>query len=335
MTPVASCFRLDGDGAAGHTRPRPLPRGARAPGDPLSSTALPAPADRPGVLVGLVGTGIGPSLTPPLHEREADQLGLRYLYRRLDLDRLRRPATAIGEVLAAARLAGYDGLNVTHPCKQLVLPHLDELSPDAEALGAVNTVVLHEGRAVGHNTDWSGFARAFDRGLPDAALDRVALLGAGGAGAAVAHALLTLGTARLTIVDVDVQRAVELAGSLSERFGTARAAGGGLATLPVALADADGLVHATPTGMAAHPGLPLDAGLLRPDLWVADIVYRPLETQLVRTARDLGCRVLDGGGMAVFQAVDAFRLFTGVEPDAERMLAHFTSLVSGPDVRIA
>ncbi|NEK56362.1 shikimate dehydrogenase [Geodermatophilus sabuli] len=287
-------------------------------------------------LVGLVGTGIGPSLTPPLHEREADELGLRYLYRRLDLDRLGRPATAIGEVLAAARLAGYDGLNVTHPCKQLVLDHLDELSPDAQALGAVNTVVLRDGRAVGHNTDWSGFARAVDRGLTDAPLGRVVLLGAGGAGAAVAHALLTLGTRRLTVVDVDAQRAGELAGALRDRFGDTRATPGDPATLPAALGEADGLVHATPTGMAAHPGLPVPAELLRPDLWVADIVYRPLETELVRVARRLGCRVLDGGAMAVFQAVDAFRLFTGVEPDAERMLAHFTTLVAGPgpDVRI-
>ena len=290
-----------------------------------------------GFLVGLVGSGIGPSLTPPLHEREADELGLRYLYRRLDLDRLQRPASAIGEILAAARLAGYDGLNVTHPCKQLVLEHLDELSPDAEALGAVNTVVLRDGRAVGHNTDWSGFARAFDRGLPEAPLDRVVLLGAGGAGAAVAHALLTLGTRRLTVLDVDGRRAGELAASLGGRFGADRAEGGDLGELPTALARADGLVHATPTGMAAHPGLPLDAGLLRPDLWVADIVYRPLETALVRTARELGCRVLDGGGMAVFQAVDAFRLFTGLEPDPERMLAHFTELVTGTgqDVRVA
>ena len=120
-------------------------------------------------LVGLVGTGIGPSLTPALHEREADRLGIRYLYRRLDLDVLGRPASAIGEILAAARLAGYDGLNVTHPCKQLVLEHLDELSPDAAALGAVNTVVLRDGRAVGHNTDWSGFARSFDRAARRAA----------------------------------------------------------------------------------------------------------------------------------------------------------------------
>ena len=283
-------------------------------------------------LVGLVGSGIGPSLSPPLHEREADELGLRYLYRRLDLDRLQLPASAVGDIVGAARLAGYDGLNVTHPCKQLVLDHLDELSPDAAALGAVNTVVFRDGRAIGHNTDWSGFARAFDRGLPEAALGQVVLLGAGGAGAAVAHALLTLGTGRLTVLVVVGQRAGALAGSLGERFGADRAEGSDLGALPAALERADGLVHATPTGMAAHPGLPLDAGLLRPQLWVADIVYRPLETALVRTARELGCRVLDGGGMAVFQAVDAFRLFTGVEPDAERMLAHFTTLVS--DVRV-
>jgi len=271
-----------------------------------------------------------------MHEREADQLGMRYLYRRLDLDELRLPATAIGDLLAAARLAGYDGLNVTHPCKQLVLPHLDELSPDAEALGAVNTVVLRDGRAVGHNTDWSGFARSFDRGLADAVLDRVVLLGAGGAGAAVAHALLTLGTKRLTVLDVDAGRARALAGSLAGRFGAGRVTGGDAAEVPAELATADGLVHATPTGMAAHPGLPVPVELLRPELWVADIVYRPLETELVRTARTRGCRVLDGGGMAVFQAVDAFRLFTGVDPDPERMLAHFTQLVAGttPDVRV-
>jgi shikimate dehydrogenase len=285
--------------------------------------------DAQGFLVGLVGSGIGPSLSPPLHEREADELGLRYLYRRLDLDRLQLPASDVGEVLAAARLAGYDGLNVTHPCKQLVIPHLDELSPDAEALGAVNTVVLRDGRAVGHNTDWSGFARAFDRGLPEAPLGRVVLLGAGGAGAAVAHALLTLGTRQLTVLDVDGARAEALAASLADRFGADRATGASAEEVSQRLPVADGLVHATPTGMAAHPGLPVDEGLVRPDLWVADIVYRPLETELVRTARARGCRVMDGGGMAVFQAVDAFRLFTGLEPDAERMLAHFTTLVQG------
>ncbi|RCW44477.1 shikimate dehydrogenase [Halopolyspora algeriensis] len=287
-------------------------------------------SDKSSYLIGLVGSGIGPSLTPPLHEREADALGMRYLYRRLDLDELEQPATAIGDILTASRLTGYDGLNVTHPCKQLALEHLDELSPDAAALNAVNTVVFTAGKAVGHNTDWSGFARNLDRGLSEAPLDRVVLLGAGGAGAAVAHALLTLGAGSVRILDVDQHRSAALAAAMGAYFGTDRVTtgrlDGGGEELAAALGDADGLVHATPTGMAAHPGLPVPAELLRPEMWVADVVYRPLNTELVRTARARGCRVLDGGGMAVFQAADAFRLFTGTDPDADRMLGHFAML---------
>ena len=270
-------------------------------------------------LIGLVGSGIGPSASPALHEREADELGLRYVYRLLDLDVLRRP---VGDVLAAARLAGFDGLNVTHPAKQAVLAHLDELSPEAAALGAVNTVVFDRGRAIGHNTDATGFARSLTRGLPDVRMDDVVLLGAGGAGAAVAHALLSLGTGRRTVHDVDGERSAKLADALNRRFGAGRAEAGGLD----AIDRADGLVHATPTGMAAHPGSPVPAGLLREELWVADIVYRPLETALLADARARGCRVLHGGGMVVLQAAESFRLFTGVEPDPARMLRHFDAL---------
>ncbi len=278
-------------------------------------------------LVGLIGTGIGTSLSPPLHEREADHLGLRYLYRLLDLDKLRQP---VGDVLAAARLAGYDGLNITHPVKQLVLEHLDELSPDAAALGAVNTVVFRGGKAIGHNTDLPGFARSVSVGLPAVALDRVVLLGAGGAGAAVAHALLALGAGTVRIFDAEPHRGEALAASLSVHFGPNRATAGQLnhggTALADALREADGLAHATPTGMEGRPGLPLPAGLLRRGLWVADIVYRPLDTELIRAARARGCRVLDGGRMVVFQAAHAFRLFTGVEPDVDRMLRHFDAL---------
>jgi shikimate dehydrogenase len=271
-------------------------------------------------LVGLVGTGIGPSLSPALHEREAGRLGLRYLYRRLDLDELGLPAERVGEVLAAARLAGYDGLNVTHPCKQLVLAHLDDVHPTAAALGAVNTVVFAGDRAIGHNTDTTGFARAVEVGLPGVPLDRVVLLGAGGAGAACAHALLSLGAQRVDVFD----RKPEVAAALADRLGADRVVA--IRDLDDALAAADGLVHATPTGMDAQPGLPLPVAALDRRLWVADIVYRPLNTPLVAAARARGCRVLDGGRMAVFQAADSFRLFTGHTPDADRMLAHFATL---------
>ncbi|MFH8655960.1 shikimate dehydrogenase [Streptomyces afghaniensis] len=277
-------------------------------------------------LVGLIGSGIGPSLSPALHEREGDRQGLRLLYRLIDIDALGVPPEAVGDLVRAARDLGFDGLNITHPCKQLVIEHLDALAPQAEALGAVNTVVFEDGRAVGHNTDVTGFAASFARGLPDVPLERVVQLGAGGAGAAVAHATLTLGAERVTVVDALPERAAALADSLNRAFGRGRAAAATPDRQARLLAQADGIVHATPTGMAAHPGLPLPAELLHPGLWVAEVVYRPLETELLRTARALGCATLDGGGMAAFQAADAFRLFTGREPDAARMLADLTEL---------
>jgi shikimate dehydrogenase len=275
----------------------------------------------PSVLVGLVGAGIQASRTPSLHEREGAEQGLRYIYRLIDLEALRLDAGALPEIITAAHRFGFAGLNITHPCKQAVIPFLEELSPDAKALGAVNTIVFRDGRPVGHNTDWWGFAESFRRELADVRRDRVVLFGAGGAGSAVGHALLTLGAGELTVIDVEETRARGLAEALSDRFGAGRARTD--SDLSAAIAAADGAVNATPLGMAKYPGMPLPAHLLRPELWVADIVYFPLETELLREARARGCRTMAGGDMAVFQAVGAFRLFTGREPDAERMLKHF------------
>src|SRR5437660_12594611 len=277
------------------------------------------------VLVGLIGSGIQASRTPPMHEREGAAQGLAYVYKIIDLDTLGLTAAALPELLTAARRFGFAGLNITHPCKQAVIPLLDDLSPDARALGAVNTVVFgRDGRAVGHNTDWSGFAEAFRRTLADVARRRVVQFGAGGAGAAVAHALLTLGVDELSLVDTDRGRSERLAQDLCGRFGTGRARAAD--DVARAVRAADGIVNTTPLGMAKYPGLPLARELLRPELWVADIVYFPLETALLARARALGCRTMGGGGMAVFQAADAFRLFSGREPDAERMVRHFESM---------
>jgi shikimate dehydrogenase len=281
---------------------------------------------KPSFLVGLIGSGIQASRTPSLHEREGDEQGVRYTYKIIDLDQLGLGPAALPELLLSAQRMGFAGLNITHPCKQAVIPLLDELSPDARALGAVNTVVLRDGKRCGENTDWFGFAEPFHRTMAGVALDRVVQLGAGGAGAAVAHALLTLGVRQLTIQDVDSSRATALAESLCARAGPERAVA--CADLPAAVATADGLVNCTPIGMVAHPGMPLPAVLLRPALWVAEIVYFPLETELLRIARALGCRTRDGGGMAVFQAAEAFRLFTRITPDSERMLRHFASMSS-------
>ncbi|WP_345816077.1 shikimate dehydrogenase [Paraburkholderia sp. PREW-6R] len=293
----------------------------------MSTSASNAQATPRSYLVGLIGSGIGGSLTPAMHEEEGSRLGLHYVYRRIDLEALKLDMSALSDLLTAAERMGYNGLNVTYPCKQAIIPLLDELSDDARALGAVNTVLLKDGKRIGHNTDWSGFARAFQRGLPDASLKRVVQLGAGGAGAAVAHAALTMGAKSLVLFDVDAGRAASLAEELQKRFPASTVSAG--MALAESLAAATGLIHATPTGMAKLPGLPLPAELLHRDLWVADIVYFPIRTALLQAAEAIGCRTLSGGGMAVYQAVDAMRIFTGQEPDAERVYTHFQSLLQG------
>ena len=282
------------------------------------------PSNQPSFLAGLIGAGIQASRTPSMHEREGAEQGMRYVYRLIDIDRLGLGPESLPDLVQAARRLGFDGLNVTYPCKQAIIPLLDELSDDARQLGAVNTVVFRDGRSHGHNTDWWGFAESFRRGLPDVKRDTAVQLGAGGAGAAVAHAALALGVGRLSIFDRDRPRAAGLAAELSARFGEGRAVAG--TDLAKDVAESCGLIHCTPTGMAKLPGLPLPAEYLHPALWVAEIVYFPLETELLRVARGLGCRTLDGGGMAVFQAVGAFELITGVRPDAERMRGHFASM---------
>jgi len=273
-----------------------------------------------GVLVGLVGRGIQASRTPAMHEREGARLGLNYRYVLLDFDLLGLPEETLGEVIAAADHLGFAGLNVTHPFKQHVIPHLSRLARQAEGIGAVNTVVFRDGESIGHNTDSWGFAASFREGMAGSALDRVVQFGAGGAGAAVACALLDLGVADLAIIDTDPARSHALADRLARRFGPRVRAAQAEAAL---LARTSGIVNTTPVGMTKYPGTPFPAEWLTPRPWVAEVVYFPEETELLRQARALGCRTLAGTGMAVYQAVRAFELFTGMPADPAAMIAHF------------
>lgn len=275
----------------------------------------------------LLGSGIGASLTPPMHEAEGDRLGVPLVYRVVDIDVLGlSPDEAVDLVPVAGQL-GFTGLNVTHPCKQRVLRVLDELSPEAETIGAVNTVVFDDGRAVGHNTDVTGFARGFRRDLPQADVTRVVQFGAGGAGSAVAHALVRLGADEVVVVDPRADSARELARSVTRTTGTV-VRHVSPTEVDRVLPGASGVVNSTPVGMRAHPGTPFDPGLLSPDQWVCDVVYRPLVTELVTAARERGCRTATGAGMAIGQAVDAFALFTGLTPDPSAFERTFLDLVS-------
>jgi shikimate dehydrogenase len=279
-------------------------------------------ADRPTaaeIVIGLVGRGIGSSLSPIMHEHEGQRLGLAYAYHLIDLDRLGLPDADLGAVIEAASAAGFSGLNITHPFKQAVVPLLDALAPEAAAIGAVNTVVLQGGDRTGHNTDCWGFAESFRRRLGAVPLDHVVLFGSGGAGVAVAQALLQLGVKRLEIVDPLRERAQALAEKL-RRFGMDVVA---TDKPEAAIITASGVVNATPVGMLKYPGTPFDPALLQAHQWVVDVVYFPRETELITQARAMGCKVLPGGGMAVYQAVRAFELFTGTVPDGAAMAKTF------------
>ncbi|MGI9824918.1 shikimate dehydrogenase [Agromyces sp. Marseille-Q5079] len=282
-------------------------------------------------LVGLIGEGITASLTPAMHEVEAREMGLDYEYRILDLIELGRPATDVGAILADARSAGFSAMNITHPCKQLVLDLVDELDTDAAHLGAVNLVVLADDRLVGYNTDWMGYRDGLTTGLPDASLERVLQIGCGGAGAATAYALLAAGTERLELSDVDETRTEDLAARMRAHFPAQHIVTLKRDELSEAIPRASGVVHATPLGMLHHPGIAFDVELLREGAWVSDVVYRPLETELVRRAAERGHPVLDGGRMAVGQACASLRIITGLAPDRDRMERHFRALVSAEE----
>jgi shikimate dehydrogenase len=275
-------------------------------------------------LLGLIGGGILRSKSQVLHETEAAAQGIRCKYELIDLDERGVGPDKLEDLLNEAERQGFAGLNITHPCKQAVIPLLHELSPEAQAIGAVNTIRFHAHRRIGYNTDAWGFAEGFRRGLGGVSVARVVQVGAGGAGAATAFALLELGARQLIIVDVDHNRARSLAASLALRFGDRdiRAS----RALEDVMAPADGVVNSTPVGMTKHPGSAVPVGLLRPSQWVAEVVYVPLETELLRAARKLGCRTLDGGKMVVFQAARAFEIFTGRVVDTERMLLHFEKI---------
>lgn len=275
-------------------------------------------------VLGLVGAGITGSLTPPMQEHEGAACGLNLTYRRIDTELEQLASAHLPAVLTWARRLGFDGLNITHPFKRAVLPLLDELTDEAHHLSAVNTVLLRGHRMIGANTDWSGYGQAFRRALPEAVHDRVVLLGAGGAGSAVGYALLRQGAAQLRVVDADRDRTDDCVTRLAKVFGDERVEAA--TEVGTALAGAHGLVNATPIGMLGHEGMPLSADLVHPGLWVSDVVYFPLQTQLINLARARGCRVMPGGGMAVFQAAHAFEYFTDRAPDVERMIRHFTEL---------
>jgi shikimate dehydrogenase len=289
---------------------------------------------KPRRLVGLIGANIARSLSPALHDDAFASAGIVGHYHLMDVSTL--PGRSLADLLSAARTAGFDGLNVTHPFKEAVLPLLDEVASDAQRIGAVNTVVFDKsGRTTGYNTDCSGFRHAFVEAFGENAVRGrpVLLLGAGGAGRAVAFALLELGAETLSLFDRDSGRSAGLAAALARHFG----AGSTEVVVDPAAASvaAAGIVNATPVGMSGYPGVPLRLDLLQPHHFVADVIYTPIDTDFVKAAQRAGCRTMNGSGMCVYQAAEAFRHFTGITPEVGRMKLTFEAALARRDLVMA
>jgi shikimate dehydrogenase len=272
-------------------------------------------------LTGLLGAPIAHSASPAMHEAAAEALSVRGHYHLIEVAGADREG--LRALLDSVRRLGFAGINVTFPYKEAVVGLLDELSPGAAAIGAVNTVVVRDNRLIGHNTDTTGFARVVAGLVEGSARGKVALIGAGGVGKAIGFALAGLGVTELQIFDADRAKAEHLVGQLKGHDGVSIAA-----SVEDAVRGAVGLVNGTPVGMLPSRGTPVPEALLRGDMWVADAVYSPLWTPLLTAAKARGAEVMTGRDLAIYQAADAFELFTGLQPSPAEMGKAFDAVMA-------
>jgi len=286
------------------------------------------------VLVGLIGANIMGSLSPALFNDALAAAGMHGFYHLMDVDRL--PGRRLTQLLDALKATGFAGTNITYPFKQEVIPLLDAVDPEAEQVGAVNTVTIApDGRTTGYNFDRRGWRHSFEQtfGRNSARGATVVQVGAGGAGRAVAFALMDLGVEVLVVHDLDGARANALKADLAKHYGASRCRI--TRDLEADIASADGVVNATQVGMRGFPGNPVPVSALTAAHWAADVIYTPIETAFIKTAAAKGARVMNGGGMCVHQAVEVFRLFTGVEPDLARLHRTFATALAARDAALA
>ncbi|GIQ76283.1 shikimate dehydrogenase [Bradyrhizobium sp. RD5-C2] len=271
-------------------------------------------------LTGLIGYPIAHSAAPAMHEQAAAALGVHCHYQLIEVTGAGRDDLRV--MLEGVRRLGFAGVNVTFPYKEAVVDLLDDLAPDARAIGAVNTIVASGARLVGHNTDATGFARAIAPLLASAPRGPIALIGAGGVGKAIAFVLAGLGVAGIRIFDADAAKAAQLAAQLRDR-GAVHAT-----SVATAVEGAAGLVNATPVGMLPSRDTPVPDALLHPAMWVADAVYTPLWTPLLTAAKTKGASVLTGRELAINASADAFKLFTGLTPPHAAMANAFDAVMA-------
>ena len=285
------------------------------------------------MLVGLIGANIQGSMSPALFADALAAAAIDGYYHLLDVDRL--PGRSLPQLFDAIKAAGFAGANVTYPFKQEIIPLLDAVDPEAAQVGAVNTVAIApDGHTTGYNFDRRAWCNSFVEtlGRDSAQGKTVVQVGAGGAGRAVAFALMDLGVAVLVIHDLDAAPANALKVELSSYYGPSHCR---IADdLKRDIASADGVVNATQVGMCGFPGCPVPVAALKAAHWAADVIYTPMETAFLKAASLAGARLLNGRGMCVHQAVEAFRCLTSVAPDLARLYRAFDTAVAARDAAI-
>jgi shikimate dehydrogenase len=258
---------------------------------------------------GIIGNPVEHSLSPIMHNMSFQELNLDFVYVAFTVKKKELKATIHG-----VKLLGIFGLNVTMPHKQDVLMHLDKLDPVAESIGAVNTIVAKNGSLVGYNTDGVGAYKALCEDSTSLNGSRVLLLGAGGAAKAIACHLAKQ-ECHLAILNRTPIKARNLARFLAGQFGV-EATGNELSSEQIQkeAKRADILINATSVGMHPNSAYSLvKASWLRPEMYVMDIIYDPLETILIRDAKSIGAKVINGVDMLVHQGAISFEIWTGCQ----------------------
>jgi shikimate dehydrogenase len=253
-------------------------------------------------IFGIIGNPLGHSLSPLMHNAAYRAMGMNARFEVFETEDL-------AGTLKSIRERRVRGVSVTIPYKREILPMLDEIDEDASEIGAVNTIKNEGGRLRGSNTDWSGLAEDL-RGKVDLACREVGILGAGGAARAALHAVMRLGGR-----PVIVNRTRARGEGLAAEFGC-----GFFPLADIGACMADGLIQTTPVGMWPRADAsPVSAEVLRRFRWVADCIYNPPFTRLLREAQEEGCETLDGVGMFVNQGAEQIRIWTGRSPPCDLM----------------
>lgn len=266
----------------------------------------------------IFGHPVSHSLSPAMHNSAFSALGLDCAYVAFDIS-----PEEIGKAVQAVRTLGISGVNITIPHKESIIPHLDEIAPDAELTGAVNTVKNDGGKLSGHNTDVGGFLRAVreDLGIEPGG-SKVFLAGAGGAARAVMSAFCMNGAERIYVLNRTLDKAQRLASDFGERFTKTSIEAvpfGDVKAIEAALGKADILVNSTSSGMDGREGLDLPLDKMKKTAAVYDLVYKPRETELVKEARGLGLKAAGGLGMLLYQGALSFEIWTGRQAPVDVM----------------